>query len=330
MENSIEDKVIKRIMWLASMADPKSGASENEMQVAAMKMAALLEKHNLEMHQIMGASGAAKRSDQKRSGGLYTWQRKLWKSVAEMNFCVYFTHKGLDRGAKYEHRIVGSKGNVIATEVMAQYLQETIEKLGQTWAKGEGYGSVFVKEAIAYRQGMTDRLAEKLDDRRYKIVEDAKRAAREEAARKAATAEAGATTHALTILDVISEEEDLNNDYLNGWEIGTTARNRKESEARQAAWRKQWQEEAAAQAAHDLAHPEEAAARKKREAEELERYLRKERARANRRREPVYRERAQTKDEQRANMPAYRTGYHDGDRVSIDTQVDRSKQERIG
>src|SRR6185369_337460 len=248
----IEDRVIEKIKKFAAMADPKSGASENEMQLAAMKMAQLLEEHNLEMHQVMGASGPAKRADQKRGGGLYTWQRKLWKSVAEMNFCVYFTHKGLERGAKYEHRIVGSKGNVIATEVMAQYLQETIEKLGQTWAKAQGYGSVFVKEAIAYRQGMADRLAEKLEARRWQIVEDAKRAAREEAARKQAMGEAASTSNALTILDVISDEKDLNNDYLNGWEIGTTARNRKQSEAEWAAYREKRAREMVAQEAYDL------------------------------------------------------------------------------
>jgi len=177
---------------------------------------------------------------------------------------------------------------------------------------------------------MADRLAEKLEDRRYRIVEDAKRAAREEAARKQAMGEAASTSNALTILDVISDEKDLNNDYLNGWEIGTTARNRKADEARSAAWREQWKREAEEQAAWDLAHPAEAAARKKKEAEELERYLRQNRARANRRKEPVYRTRRATPDEERAAMPSYRTGYRDGDRVSIDTQVDRTKQERIG
>lgn len=325
----IEDKVIEKIKKLAAMADPKSGASENEMQMAAAKMAALLEEHNLELHNVFSASGPAKRADQKRGGGLYTWQRHLWKHVAEMNFCVYFTIKGLDRGAKYEHRLVGSKGNVIATEVMAQYLQETIEKMGQRWAKERGYGSVFVKEAIAYRQGVAERLGERLSARRRDIVADIQRKEREEAARKAALGEAAATSHALTIVDVISTEQDFNNDYLNGWELGTTAKNRIASEARQAAWRKQWQEEAAAQAAWDAAHPEEAAARKKKEAEQLEEYLRKERAKANRRKEPVYRPRAETPDERRRNMGSYWDGHHDGGSVSIDQQVDRNKQATI-
>lgn len=326
----IEDKVIEKIKKLAAMADPKSGASENEMQMAAMKMAALLEEHNLEMHQVMGASGPAKRADQKRSGGLYTWQRNLWKAVGEMNFCVYFTIKGLDRGAKYEHRLVGSQGNIIATEVMAQYLQETIEKLGQTWAKDRGYGSVFVKEAIAYRSGIADRLAERLDARRREIVGEIRRKEREDKAAREAQGMAASTSHALTIVDVISSEQDFNNDYLNGWELGTTAKNRVANEARSAAWRAEWQAEQKAQAEWDAAHPEEAAKRKAAEAAAYAEMLRKEAARANRRKEPVYRERAKTQDEKRREMPSYWDGYDKGGSVSIDQQVKQTNTARIG
>src|SRR5690606_12961966 len=143
----------------------------------------------------------------KKKGGLYSWQRKLWDAVAKLNFCYYVSIKGLARGSSYEHRLIGSHANVIATEMMAQYLQDTVERLAQKWAKDNAYKSVFVREAIAYREGMVLRLSTKLNERREAIVSEARRKEQE---RKRDEARADIVTgNELTILDVISSEEDF-------------------------------------------------------------------------------------------------------------------------
>src|SRR5690606_38263639 len=137
----------------------------------------------------------------------------------------------LERGSTYQHRLIGSHANVIGTEHMAQYLQDTVERLAQQWAKDNYYKSVFVREAIAYREGMTARLSERLRERRDRMVTEARHEA-EKRKQEQSRGAADPGTTALTIVDVISTEQDLNNDYLNNWELGTTARNRAESEAR--------------------------------------------------------------------------------------------------
>lgn len=305
------------------------GCSESEAQARVAKAQELLERHNLDMATIGRPSNA--RNDKKRAGGLYSWQRKLWAAVAQLNFCHHLCLKGLEKGAKYEHRLIGSHGNVVATEMMAQYLQETIEKLAQKWAYDEGYHSVFVREAIAYREGMTERLSYKLDQRRQEVVAEARKRQQEEQA-KARTDAAPGTT-ALTILDVISTEEDFNWDYLNGLELGTTARNKAKSKAEHEAYMAAWREKKRKQDEWDAAHPEEARKRKLAEEEALRKQTEKwakedakRQARANR---TPPRQRRKTAEEERRDMGSYWRGYNDGANVGIDRQASNERRERI-
>lgn len=210
------------------------GCSEAEAGARTAKAMELLAQHNLDIHAIERASGAgpAARKDKKRSGGLYKWQRDLWEEVAKLNFCVYRSIKGLTKGSSYEQRLIGRPENVISTEVMAEYLQETVEKHAQAWSKAEGYKSVFVKDAIAYREGMADRIAERLRDLRRDV--EAKEAAKKaEDAMRAKHPGAASTGTALVLADVKQTEADLNQDYLNGFPLGTTAANRAKRELTQ-------------------------------------------------------------------------------------------------
>lgn len=320
-DNQKLEGVIRKIEALLNT----NGCTEAEAQARTEKAQELLEAYNLDMA-VLGQSGkGAQRKDTKRQGGLYSWQRKLWQAVAELNFCYYMSIRGLARGSVYEHRLVGSHANVIATEHMATYLQDTVERLAQQWAKENCYKSVFVREAIAYREGMAARLSERLKARRNEIVVEERRKEEEREQQRTNSAPGSA---ALTILDVISTEADFNNDYLNNWELGTTARNRAESEARGAAMMREWEEGRRKQREWDEAHPEEAAARKKKEAALVEAWLKeankKEAARQRRANKtpPKPRYRAQTAEEQRAGMSSYWEGRAKGDTVGIDTQTE--------
>lgn len=327
----MQDVDIKLIAKIKALLETR-GCTEAEAQSRVAKAQELLEKHGLEMANLHKPTGA--RSDKKQVGGLYTWQRNLWDGVAKLNFCNYFFIRGLAKGSKYEHRLVGSHANVISTEVMASYLQGVIEDLAQKWAKEQGYGSVFVRDAIAYRDGMAARIVEKLAARRREIVSEARQAAERAKAERHQSAFADAQTgHALTILDVISSEEDFNNDYLNHWEMGTTARNRAADAARSVAWQAEYERKMRERDADELLHPWKKEARLKKAAEDMKRWQEEDvKAQAKRNRTPPkpQRERAQTAEEKRANSWAFYDGYRKGDTVGIDTQVDKTSRARIG
>lgn len=333
MAQEVSERVIERIKKLLALAG--NNPNEAEAQAAAAKAQEMLEQHNLDIATIGRTAAGRPRKDQKQKGGLYGWQRKLWESVAKLNFCSYWSIKGLKAGSTYEHRILGSHANVVSTELMADYLQKSIERLAQEWAKERGYKSVFVREAIAYREGMAARISMRLEQMRAEKIEEAKRKAREEAARSQHPGAAPSST-ALTLVDVITNEEDLNNDYINGWEEGTTARMRAEREAKTAAW---YAEQAEKQRIHeekmqnDPAYKEEYNRKKMLEDEANAKwyaeYQRKQAKAEARRANAKPRYRALTAEEQRAEMREFREGYADGGKVGLDTQIDRSKKEAI-
>lgn len=327
MTTEIDDKLLAKIRALLETR----GCTEAEAQARVAKAQELLERHGLELASL--DRSPTKRSDEKRVGGLYTWQRNLWDGVARLNFCRYFFYRGLSKGSKYEHRLIGSHANVISTEIMATYLQEVIEEHAAQWAKQRGYHSRFVREAIAFRDGMAARIVERLAVRREQQVTQARQAAEaERAARQQADFADAQTARALTILDVISSEEDFNNDYLNHWEMGTTARKRAEQEARTKAYWAKVEAERKARDEAEAANPALREARLKREAEALEKYLKdadKEQKRRNKT-PPQPRPRAQTAEEKRRNMGSYWTGYDTGNKVGIDKQADdRTQKERL-
>lgn len=288
----------------------------------------MLAAYNLEMHDVTGQKTDNKRNDKQRKGGLYTWQRKLWKAVAEMNFCYYLSVKGLTKGSTYEHRLIGSHANVIATELMAEYLQTTIEKWAQRWAKEMHYKSVFVQEAIAYREGMTFTITGKLQDRRAAKIREAEELKAQEAARAAQ----GSTSHALTIVDIISSEADFNNDYLNNWELGTTAHKRHEAKLAEEAWMREYEEKKRVhneRMANDPAYKamvDEQAAK----SEAAWKKIVEESAKKAKRRSSYVakapRARAQTAEEKRQGLDGWWDGRSDAKDINVDDQIDNTKK----
>jgi len=326
--------VIEKVKKLLALAERNT--NENEAAAASAKAMELLAAYNLDMAVIgrtaKGKQGA--RTDTKKKGGLYSWQRDLWKAVCELNFCMYWSIKGTARGSTYEHRVLGSQANVISAEVMAGYLQQTVERLAQEWAKSMGYGSVFVRDAIAYREGMADRLVQRLNALRAERLAEDERKKREETVRNAHPG-AASTGNALVLADVIETEMDFNTDYLHGLEPGTTAAARAASKARQAAaeaaanealrikneWRK---------ANPELAAEEDARIKKANEdwwADYEKRYA-KSRSRASRASaEPRYRQ--QTEQEKRRSLGSFAAGQSKANEVGLDTQVDRDKRGKL-
>ena len=323
MHDTKTQSVIEKIRKLLAMANDK--ANEHEASIAAAKAQELLEAYNLDMAIIgQGKPGTfAPRQDKKTAGGLYSWQRHLWNAVANLNFCSYWYHRGLAAGSQYEHQILGSHVNVVSTEVMADYLQQTIERLARNWVAENRPGkSIFIKEAIAYREGIARRIEERLWQQRREHL--AEQAAKQKAERERNAANGINTENALVLQDVINTEEDLNNDYTNRWEPGTSARYRMQREARQAKAEAEAQELLRKQEQWDAAHPEEAAARKARERKMQERMYAEwaKSAKKTRYRKP-------TPEQERQMLGSYSEGYREGANISLNKQVSKTTNKRI-
>lgn len=328
-------KVVERVQKLLALAG--NNPNEAEAESATQKAMDLLSAYNLSMHSVGShrTSSDGKRNDKKRKGGLYGWQRKLWENTAKLNFCLYEAHKGLQAGSQYEHRLIGSEVNVISTEVMAEYLQQAVERMAQAWAKQNHYKSVFVREAIAYREGMAASISRRLNELREQRLEEDR-----------AKQQGEGNGTALVLADVLHAEEDYNNDYLYGYEPGTHARRRAEQKARQAAAMAEYNERMAEHERKLKEDPEYAAmmAQRRTESEkyweEMAAKREKKEASAERRRmknadKPGYdslgyriQHRAMTAEEHRQSLSSFGEGKRAGEKVSLNKQVDEAEAKK--
>lgn len=356
MQQQLTPEAEKAIRLATALFETK-GCTEAEASSRTAKAMELLAAHNLDMAVIGSSAKGAQRSDKTKQGGLYQWQRDLWKATAQLNFCVYFSKKGLTKGSVYEHRIVGRHENVVVAELMAEYLQKTVERITQDHARANGV-NVFCRDMIAYREGMAERLVYRLGVlRRERIEEDKARQAEARASQVHTPSTASTPGTALALVDVINSEADLNTDYLNGLEPGTTGALRAASIARQAVYAEKhrlWEEDKAEFARRwpedvkALTENDEWTVRyhERQAAEAEQRRIKAEKAEQRKQtmirngtyKEPeqigyddrTYRERPKTPQEQRRALDSFWHGSERGKDVGIDTQVESNKQERLG
>lgn len=309
-----------------------AGNNPNEMEAtsALAKAQELLATYNLDMAVIeQNSGGKGKRSDEQIAGGMHKYQRQLWAHIARLNFCMYWTQKNdvkegsiqAKRGRKstHEHRVVGRQINVIATKNMAFYLDQTIERLCREMLGSERSMQYYSRDAVAFREGVADRVIEKIRERRRNMIreEEAKAA---EAARRASAA-GYSTSTAVTLSSLERSEREANDDFLYG--EGYTARQKAweaEWEAQKEAREKAQREAEEAHLAWVRANPKEAA---REAAKEAAREKARERAWEKRR----YRFR-QTAEDMRRDSGAYHMGYEKGESVSIDTQIGKDGAQR--
>lgn len=330
-------KAVDRIEKLMRLAG--SNPNEEEAASALSKANELLVAYGLDMAVIEQASGqSGARLDEQVSGGMHKYQRELWGHIARLNFCMYWTQKTrVKPGSKqekrgrrwtHEHRLVGRTVHVAATKGMAHYLDQTIERLCRKFLGPERSMQYYSRDAVAFREGIADRVIEKIVARRHEFeLEEERKAA--QAAQQAAAAGVSLAT-ALTVASLAEKERIANYDFLNGegaWarKLADDAEREKrwaEHRARQAEANRRAEEEYAKWAE---AHPDEA---KKEAAKERARERARERRRERGGGYGRYRFR-QTAEEMRRDSGSYQAGYEKGDSVSIDPQMDNGNNKRI-
>lgn len=305
----------------------RKNSNEHEAAAATAKAMALLAEHNLSMSQVEAAGGEdGKREEAKQKGGAYLYERALWRTVAELNFCLCFVHYEWVKYARPHVRLgrpththgnqahvalVGRKVNVAATKAMVGHLLQTVNRLCLERLHGDSSNRQFLSRwAVSWREGMVERVRERLLDRRQRQLDA------EELKRRAATKAAmasGSTATALTLGDVKQSEKDLNEDFLAGDAPGTTARERAEAAAARATAE-------ALYTAWAAANPEVARAAEEKLREERKAFWRTRRGGGG-----------GGRAERDVDMSAYRDGFEKAEGVSLDQQAeDRRAKGALG
>lgn len=306
------DKVMRRIEKLMRTAEGK--ANEHEAALALQMAQRMADAYNIDIAGVNTTGKTDARQEDIFPGGLYPYQRTLYEAISTLNHCLYWSRKGIQRGEKYRHRVVGSKVNVLLTRQMADYLQSTVERITRSEYCHNVANTYFTKNAHLFREGMVDRIVEKINRQRAEDLADAKRRKTEEQARS--NHPGAATGNALILVDdVIERERIANYDFLYGegaWAKAMAERaEREERQRKVAAEYEEWKR----------THPEEWAAEQARQAEENAKYYREEARKAKRRKGQVYRYRESASD-RKYYSSAYQAGSDRGREVSLSRQVD--------
>ena len=344
---NIPSKVLERIKKLMSVASAGEGrVNENEAANAAAMAQQLAADYNLELAQLEldggsdAPAGGKREKTQVDHSAMYKYQRDLMGAIAGTHFCRHFIVEvhamsfGKMRCVK-RHVLLGRDVNVKAAIMVYDYLIETMDRLlPYTGMEKRG------RSALLWLEGCSDRLGVRLRDKRHAMEEEGKRRRAEEETRSKHPG-AAPSGNALVLSDVYSSEDDFNNDYIRGVPPGTTARERKEREARYEA--QQAERQAKRQRLIDAGYSDEMArlmanGYPEREAEEI---LARERARLNaiaappkpetdaQRRKRQEREARQERDSERrywkanarARTAEYQAGSRTGANIGLDDQI---------
>lgn len=324
VDDNITDEVrnvVQKVEKLLRLA--AKNPNEAEAAAATNKAQELLAAYNLDMAAVEQLSGeGGKRAQEDLEGGRYQWQRDLWTSVAELNFCLYWSQIAFvesplgkiyqwdnDRRCsvrgvqKHQHRLVGRTVNVAATKAMAPYLEQAVDRLTRERCV-KGKIDLRGRWANSYREGITASVVRKIYARHEQFMhEEARKRHEAEAAAREFDKGQVSTSTAITLSSYVKSEEDANIDFVYG--AGTSAQ-----------WAQDRARRAAAKKAADDAYTAWAAANPKEAArDEAKREAEAERASKRGSRGRSY----------NGDAGAYWAGVEAGKSVSIDRQAEGSK-----
>lgn len=299
---------IRKLMSVAERDTTNEGEATNALSLAQQ----LADAYNIDIAGIK-TSKPGERADDVFPGGLYPYQRKLYQAIAELNHCVYWSRKGLQRGEKYKHRLLGSKVNVMLVRQMTEYLQGTVETITRKDYCGGIPQEFFRKDAHLFREGMVDRIVDRITVKQAEEERERKRKADEQAA------QSGNTANALVTLDDVRERERAANyDYQHGegaWQAIIDARNERARQAEAAAAKyEQWKKDHPVEYAEEVAKAAVANAKWAREYE-------KQKQRSRRKEPPAPRP---SRQDEKYYSRAYNAGAQAGEKVGLDKQVEGS------
>ena len=325
MEN---ESIIRKIQKLLALSN---SPNEAEATLAASRAQELLAQHNLEYAMVQDAvvQGGTNQPQQQekrdkvrmKRSAMYRWQRDLWKVIAEANFCWWSLievwedspyKKDVKRLVK-RHLILGRESNVIAVQMLGEYICDTIERLLPYDQK-----SMLSRSAVSWRKGCAERLQERIQAQAEERKRESERSTK-------------ASDGALILLrDVYEREYEANYDFKHGegsyrrkllqdaeWEQGQAAREQRAAEY-EAQKEREWLEYLAKET------PEQKKQRERKEA--------KEQRAAERRRGRWHRSwrNENIREASRTDREAYNAGKQAGENISLNQQVSDNHERRLG
>jgi len=223
MNEAIDPKIIDRIRKVLAVGG--NTPSEAEANTALALAHKLLAKYNLDLADVQGTEEPDEESGGVRiegtfKGGRYSYQQRIWGAVSELNFCSYFIQsyhedtwlnpKWIGKRQRWKlqkrHLIIGREHNIKATEAMAGYLEQTLERLLRDSLVEHDLSpghDLFSNWAMSWREGCCDRL-------RGRILERIERLRR-------GTPQPGEDTNqstALVLSNFFKREADANDTYV--------------------------------------------------------------------------------------------------------------------
>lgn len=170
------ESIVRKIQKLFSLAQ---SPNEVEANLAMATAQSLLAKYNLEAAVVRGthvAGGTVPSEPEKREktkipySAFYNYQRLLWRTLAEANFCWYWVadttedyNKKTDIGVEVRtrkvkrHMLLGTEANVIVVRMMGEYLEDTMERI-----LPYPHSERLSKSAISWKTGCTERLVQRI------------------------------------------------------------------------------------------------------------------------------------------------------------------------
>lgn len=292
------DKVIGKIQKLMAKTMER-GCTEAEAESAAAKVSELMADYNLDTAQVEAAggntndAGGERTKEQNAKKAMYKWQQDLMKNVAEVSYCYHFlnTKWSSDKSGKSRkstvHVLVGRKVNVMAAQMMFDYLCEAIERLVPITSNKERLS----RSAMSWKEGCAARLCERLATRRYEAEREQERQTREAAARSNSST-------AMTLASVAKNERDANWEHAHGYAPGTLAK---------------WRAENASRSLEAVAQDREMTSAETKEWEKTRARWRRQEESDRRKRERAW---------AKKDHVAYNAGWEKGADIGLDTQVD--------
>lgn len=122
----VDQKLMDKLEKIKTLAD--RAGTPDEAAAAAAKLQELLFKHNLTMADV-SQNGSSKKSAYGKTLRTYKnfagWKKVLLYGVAKANFCEMIYTSGTGNAW-----LVGEQDNVAAVQMMADYLEATIHRMG--------------------------------------------------------------------------------------------------------------------------------------------------------------------------------------------------------
>lgn len=319
-------KIIDKVEKMLRLA--ANAGTEEEATTAANMAQEYLAAYNLSLADVDINSDRGPKAEDVRvkettkKVALYAWQKVLWEAISKSNYCWYrrvaeyhYNAKGHYVPRTFHHYIIGSQANVITTRLMGEYLEQTLSRLCP-YKPGRDSS----KSWNSWKEGCAARLAERLNEKLRQMMRETRE--------KAEQAAASNTCTAISLVDVMVREDDMNYREEYGEEAYQRRlcfRNHADGEwvegCENCENRKKWAEQDAERAAKLPPAKEETEAQK-RKREDRE-------ARRSAKWWERYQQR-QAREWAKKDQTAFKQGAEAGETIGLNAQVGTSEQKKIG